>query len=1187
VFDVFNLARNITHPEGDFMKSISFLACIFASLLLATSAAHAQGVGASGDIKGTVTDASGGVLPKVTVVVAETEKGLRRTAVTDDAGQYRVTGLSPATYDVRAELSGFQTEIRKGVNLTVGQTVIVDFQLKVSQVATQIEVSGEPPLVETERASQANTLEERYLRDLPIDRRDYLTYTLLAPGVTDSSTMTDSTGSVFRVKQTPQSGLSFYGSNGRGNSITVDGGEANDDAGGVLLTLGQGAVQEFQINRSNYSAELGSASGASINIVSKSGTNQVHGSAFASFRNDALDAQDPFSKTPALTKTDFSDFSLTAKGAPVKPTLSRQQFGGAIGFPIHKDKTFLFLSYEGLRRDEHTPVSVLTDSSIFAPTSGQPGESSNQAALLAALPTVVLPPGQTTVPCLGPALAPRLGLSSSQTPAACAGILRGILTVDPTVAGGLQALKQFWVKQFINNAGIFPFQATSDLGSARLDHVFNASNQVFLRYNYGRDIEQNPNVQALVGFSQGNEVSTPTSSTLVGAWYHQFSPQTQNEARAQFIYYKFDVVTNDLGGPQLEIGGFGSFGRNIFLPSRTVAHRYEFADNFTFIRGRHKMKTGAYLLLRGNRTDSHTFFPGRFIFGDMLGALGGLISPFVSPCLANPGPGATTNACGLSSGAAPNGLQAAALGLPAAYQQGFGSGVIVAMNPLVAGYWQDSWSLRSNLTLNYGLRYELDKRYAPLHTDTNNYAPRVSLSWDPFGDHKTVVRAGYGIFYSPIYLQIDSVVRYLGVVDRNKGNQQVRDLSTCASASVDCFRQISQLIAVGSAPGTVGTVGAGAIFRALFAQRIGCGNPAPDEACIRPQDVSPFLGGRDVTLQTGPIPGNTVIFSGDPDYQNAYSQQAELGIERELGWGFSVSLSYIHSRTLKITRARDKNLLDPSKFTTPACTLFGGTTCGDVPTGPAGIRIKRWDLCGLACFATPSAGIPALRQDNVYESSGKAFYDGGIIEVKKRFGQHFSLIGNYTFSKAIDDVTDFNSDFQANDQTNLAAERSLSPFDQRHKLVVAAILESPWKGGADASLAGRIFSGFTLSPIVRGNSGRPFNLLAGTEVNGDNHNTTDRPPGAGRDTGRGPNFWTFDMRLTREFGLGEKVRLQLIAEGFNILNRTNFLSVNNVVGVIAPPFNLTGSRDRTPSQPLGFTSAQPKREIQLGLRFNF
>src|SRR5262249_18489243 len=156
---------------------------------------------------------------------------------------------------------------------------------------TQIDVTAETPIVETERSSQANTIQERYIRELPINRHDYLNFTLLAPGVSDSTRMASDQD--FRVKQTPQSGLSFYGSNGRGNSVAVDGGEVNDDAGGVRLNLGQEATQEFQVNRSNYLAELGAASGASINIVSKSGTNHVHGSLYGSFRSDVFDAANP------------------------------------------------------------------------------------------------------------------------------------------------------------------------------------------------------------------------------------------------------------------------------------------------------------------------------------------------------------------------------------------------------------------------------------------------------------------------------------------------------------------------------------------------------------------------------------------------------------------------------------------------------------------------------------------------------------------------------------------------------------------------------------------------------------------------------------------------------------------------------------------------------------------------------
>ncbi len=228
-------------------------------------------------------------------------------------------------------MRGFATEVRKQITIGIGQTVVSDFHMKPSQVESVIEVTGAPPVVETQRGSQADTINQTYISDLPIDRRDYLTFSLLAPGVSDANRLADDQD--YRVKQTPQSGLSFYGSNGRGNSITVDGGETGDDTGGVRLTVSQDAVQEFQINRSNYAADLGGATGASINIVTKSGSNNVHGSIFGYFRNDAMDAENPFSYTQALAPGQtFNPANPDLVGTPIKDTLSRQQFGGRIRF---------------------------------------------------------------------------------------------------------------------------------------------------------------------------------------------------------------------------------------------------------------------------------------------------------------------------------------------------------------------------------------------------------------------------------------------------------------------------------------------------------------------------------------------------------------------------------------------------------------------------------------------------------------------------------------------------------------------------------------------------------------------------------------------------------------------------------------------------------------------------------------
>src|SRR6266851_2740266 len=403
------------------MKStlLAGLFVILVGLLLAGPVASAQGVGASADLTGTVTDPSGAGVPNAKVTAIDTAKGGQRSVETDEHGFYRLSGLPPATYKLSVEHTGFQTEVVPSLTLTVGETSILDIHLKLAGLSGQIEVTSELPVVETERGSQANTLTQEDIAQLPIDRRDYLTFTLLTPGVSNSTRLASDQD--FRVKSTPQSGLSFYGSNGRGNSVTVDGGEANDDAGGVRLTLSQDAVQEFQVNRSNYPAELGGAGAASVNIVTKSGTDTVHGGLFGFFRNDALDARDPFAFSPALAPDPtFANFSLTATGSSLKNSLSRQQFGGTLEFPIKRDKTFMFVAYEGLRSDAQDSVPLLTQSRIFAPTAAQ-----------APIINDLLAEGNTPVPCIS-------NFSTGGPPtflpaATCAFALQSILSVDPTL----------------------------------------------------------------------------------------------------------------------------------------------------------------------------------------------------------------------------------------------------------------------------------------------------------------------------------------------------------------------------------------------------------------------------------------------------------------------------------------------------------------------------------------------------------------------------------------------------------------------------------------------------------------------------------------------------------------------------------------------------------------------------------
>ncbi|MGA6988132.1 MAG: TonB-dependent receptor, partial [Terriglobales bacterium] len=849
--------------------------------------------------------------------------------------------------------------------------------------------------------------------------------------------------------------------------------------------------------------------------------------------------------------------------------------------------------------------SATATSNPFAPSDPR----YEQQAVVTALATSTNP---NPIPCIN-------GVPDLLSPV-CAFALQSILTVNPLpgtnpfISPTQGALNGFLVNQFETQGGIFPYTTKEYLASGRLDHRFSEKDNISVNYRYGHDLEESPDVQSLTAYSAGSSTHA-YDNNLQAAWYHQFSPNAQNEARVQWNYESFNVIPNEPGQVGLQIPSFiNNLGTNIFIPNITILRRYEFADNFTIIRGRHTLKFGVDEVLRGNHTESHTFFPGRFVFGSLPAGL--VLSPQLADASLSP-------------------LQSASLGVPEVYQQGFGDPDYGNWNrPLTGLYAQDSWKITSNFTLNYGLRYEIDSQFAPLTTYYKDFAPRVSFAWDLFNDHKTVIRGGYGIFYGPVDSQIPDVDLSLGVLNKNRSAVenstpagQVQNLSAICGVSQfttiiipgtgtsPCNREISIYVdplgGIPSSelpPGAPPLVGAPGVFQTLFqngapGNPIACTTPAPgNAACITPADVRPF--GINVT-NSGPIAPLQVAFVNQPGYRPPIAQQASFGIEREIGPGFSISASFIYSHTQRIPVAIDTNLLR-APFTT--VTLANGQT----------VSYRNWNT--TAAGADPLGGVeglpcddpvvlvtqcfvnPLVVQNNQYTSGAYALYEGGILEVKKRFREHFTVFGNYTFSKGYDTSTDFNSDYGPQDPTNLNLDRSLSEFDQRHKLVVAGVLDSPWKQS--------ILSGFQLAPIFTAHSGHPFNLLAGGEVNGDNHTTNERPIGAPRDTGLGPDYIDFDARLSWQHKLGEKSNILFTAEGFNIANHTNYASVNNEVsplfgfntgipGVpgsafttfnvrgIKPGAALAGGGTATSSTPLGFTSAFPMREIQLGLRFTF
>ena len=1031
------------------MKNRTMLCFALIGVSAAVLSAQTKTTAALGGI---VSDPSDSSVPSAKVVVTNSESGLKRETISDNRGEYRFVLLPPGVYEIKVEAQGFSPLSGRNVQLTVGEDRDLSLKLVLGSASQVVEVQSTAPLIQTERSQQANTIGREEVTNLPISRRDYLSFSLLAPGVSDSKALADATS--FRVKQTPDSGLSFYGSNGRGNSIAIDGGEANDSGGGVRPTVSQETVQEFQVNRANYSAEYGGARGGVVNIITKSGGNDVHGSGFGFFRSQAMDATEPFA-----VSLDAND-----KLFRVKPDSNRQQYGFTIGGPIVKDKTFFFMGYEGLRRRESKTVPVLTDPSIFQPTATQEGILRNLPAAIAAQ--------------LRPAL------------------------VSP----------QSTIDMFRKNSGIFPFQSDDHKGLLRLDHRKGENDFFSFRYNVTNDYETNEGIGALVGFSRGF-VQNFFDSTALVSWTHIVSASVVNEFRGQFNYYDAFTGSVDPYGPALEIAGYGFFNRDRFLPSDVIQRRYEMSDNLSIVKGRHNFRIGGTVMPRVNHSDSKTFMSGRFTFGTLPGA-------FVSTALAS----TTINA-----------LQAFNLGLAQSYQQGFGDGVVKAIYPSYGFYAQDNWRLSPNFTLNYGLRYEADMRKSPLPSQKKNFAPRIGFAWDPFNDKKTTVRAGYGIFYAPIDFQIDYVVNAL--------------------AQINGYRQIAQVLTTLSAANPLAVNGPVNIFQKLRGQGI-IGVPTPQRPILA-TDLAQF--GINIS-QTGALPPLTVLFEASPDYRSPNTQQASFGIEREIGPKMSMAINYVFVRGAHLTTSRDINLLQA-----PINPAKGIRDWGPTADNPTGAKY----------FVNP-----LIFQNNLYEAAASSFYHGMTLELNQRFSANATLHFNYTFAKSIDETTDYNSDFQPNDQTNRRLERSLSSFDQRHKVIFYALLRS-------AGTRNAFLKDWTFAPIYRYNSARPFNLLAGTELNNDRHNTTDRPLFAGRNTGIGPTFWSVDVRLSRRFKLNERVSLEGMAEAFNLLNHLNYASVNNVVGAISGPFNLSGLTDRGPSNPLGFTSAFDPRRMQLGLRLAF
>lgn len=690
-------------------------------------------------IRGTARDESGAIIPGVSITVRNANKGWTRTAVTNDSGDYVVTQLPPDTYSITAQLTGFKTEVRQGIVLQVGQEARIDFTLSVGELEEKIVVTASAPLVQSENAMVGNVIDEQKIKELPLNGREFWQLAQLAPNVFNPPQ-----GSTLGFR----GGFNVAGNPEVNNNFILDGIDNNDETTAQPTHRPSvDGIREFKVLTGIYSAEYGRQSGGQIVIITKSGTNEFHGTAFEFHRNDNLDARNFFMRA--------------GPGQPRRselPELKRNQFGFSAGGPVKKDQTFFFVTYEGLRLKEGV-----------ARLGTVPTEKMRRGDF-SELSTTIRDP-QTGRP-----------FPNNRIP-------------EERIHKVSKALLEFWPlptsSGLANNFSLNRVRTQDqDQFSIRIDHKFSDANNFFASYQFSQreNFEaSNPlcGSRVLPGFGCTEPERTQHIS-LVDT--HVFSPRLLNEFRIGYNRMRTNRFHEDMalgnvvaklslpqggpeglagpeffntGVPQVTITGIATIGGPTNLPQGRRTNTYNIVDNITYTRGSHTVKAGLDI----KRFLFNSFFTqfgrGAFAFNGQF--TGNAFADFLLGALRS-----TSRAPGIP--------------FSNTFTASFGF------------YLQDDWKVSQKLTLNYGLRYELsfpelervnkmssfdpatgrvpvaDGRLmdvdpvtgnlitvgdSPLgrrlwRFDKNNLAPRFGFAWRPFGDNRTVIRGGYGIFYNHI-----------------------------------------------------------------------------------------------------------------------------------------------------------------------------------------------------------------------------------------------------------------------------------------------------------------------------------------------------------------------------------------------------------------------------------------------------
>ncbi len=997
----------------------TMIAALFA-LILVVPAFGQQA--ATATIEGIVTDPNAAVVPGAKVTVKNVDTGLTREIVTDESGIYRIAALPPGTYQISASGQGFAENKYGTITLSVGQKLNIDLALRVN-VSEAVNITDDAPIVETTRTNISASVSERAVRELPVNGRNFLDFVTLTPGV---------------VRDPRGGDLSFGGQKGTLNSVQIDGVDNNNlffgqalgrtGSGRAPYQFSQDAVQEFQVNTNTFSAEFGRAAGGTINVITKSGTNEFHGVAFDFYRDRALNAN----RLNASTTGAGAAQRTLLTPAPVKPPYHFHQFGGNIGGPVKKDRAFFFFNYDGQRNTQPNLVNTL-------------------------------PPAVATDPA--------------------------------SVAGRdkLLPLAVNYVRQF-----------NQDVYLGKFDWQIDGSNRLNLRYNRQNFTGTNLENGGPTNAQEHSGNSLVTTDTFTATLNTAFSPRLLNEFRAQVARDREPGLANsDRPEAIITQGGVPvlTIGRNNFSPRETTERKYQFIDNVSYIAGEHSLKGGVDF----NVEKIKNFFPGFFGAG------------YTFTSYANFNNNVVTSFTQAFAGPGTTGPETR----PDFNEYSF--------------FFQDDWRATNNLTLNLGVRYDLQLLdqsatrnpsaalaaagidTSRINNDYNNVAPRLGAAWKPTSSDRFVVRLGYGLFYG----RTPSIA--LGTAHSNNGINVQSFTLTNPTGLVYPFR-----------------------FSSLEEIRARGGAAA--------------------------VP-NLFIF--ERAYQQPYTHQGSLGIEFELMRDTSLSVSYLTVKGRHLQRTRDINLLPPV-----ATPIAGGIA-------PTFLRHP-----GATSPTRPIAGFGRISE---FESNGRSDYEALAVQLNKRFARNYQFLLSYTFSKVIDDAPDATSVVAANAGDDgkqaqqsflLSDERGLGNADTPHRFVFSGVWDLDYfksLGGPARALIG----GWQVSGILQAASNLPFSPRLGrVDLNNDGNRDSDRAPGFGRNSFRKGKFVSFDFRTTKTFFFTEKYRLQFIAEFFNLFNRVNFSSFDDqlylVNGVNTPGVSLT--------QRAGFgdpRATSDPRIGQLALKFIF